>query len=81
VAQIRDGGPGSVYYLKQGEINDLHEVLAAVMPGHVTDPAPGTAHAQLQRRLLQGNELSLVHTSDLVGGQTYCSVRIGIRAA
>jgi hypothetical protein len=82
VAVIRRTTP-KVYILNGDDMTVAHPVLDAIMPDDVLVATPGSAHEALNRRHLEGSEMSLVHTFAESRGveDRYCAVVIGVNSA
>jgi hypothetical protein len=72
-----------VYILNEDDMAIAHDTLDAIMEDDVLVAKPGSAHEALNRRHLDGNEMSLVHTwAESRGANArYCAVVIGINSA
>lgn len=65
------------YILSEQDLK-VHDLLDEVVPGNVSDPYPGTAHAMINRVLLRDGELNVLHTVQGVNDIVFCAIAIDI---
>ena len=70
---------GGVYHLDDDDLDRCHAVLEVVMPDD-TVARDGSAHDLINRRLLRGDELGIVHTADYVAGVRNCTVCVSVHS-
>lgn len=70
--------PGQPYYIPQRELDLTHHVFAAVVRPRSADVRPGSARALINRHVLEGNELNVLHTARERGGRQHCTIDVTI---
>lgn len=64
-------------HFSKTEIGELHAILKAVMPAHVSNPGEGTAHWMVNRLAFPREPgIGLMHSSSREGPLTFCDAKI-----
>lgn len=76
---IRHNGYDTCHHFSTATLQRTHDVMCVVTPGHQANPAPDTAHDKINRFLLVGPEVSVIHTSDTGHDQlVHCAAALSI---